>query len=723
MKVVSNQSAPALTSGVDSVVNMGISTDPEDQLMILNVLSNSLYTDKISAVLREYGCNAFDANVEAGRGNQPIEVRLPNRLESALCIRDFGFGMTEEQILTVFCRLGRSTKRASNAFTGMLGIGSKAGFAYGDSFMVTSYTHGVKCIYNAYRERGAPRLAKLDEQPTDAPDGVEVKVPVRVSDIEEFHEKAERVFRYFKVRPIICGAKIEFSNDEKRFEGTGWRYTGSGRSYAIMGNVGYDLSADSMGTMSEHLKTLIRLGVELDFEIGDLEIAANREGLQYKDITKKSISERLAVLSKEVGTIFTQQIAGAKTLWEAKKMYGEIFEQRGDYSISELRRIVGNTITWQGQKIDTGRFYIGNKEKDPKVISVTVAGKRNWTTRIQTELSAEWCYANDKTRFVVNDLPTKKNSPTRVKGFFEANTDALALVILAFDDDKAQARYWKHRELDGVTPVLMSTIPPSVNTNSTTGGPSAHKAKHSAKAFVIDEKSLHHDRATKSVFWNKEDVDAGNGTGVYVKIDKFYVVAPKCAGYSSYNFESSPYHFIRKIKELRNAGLLDPSEKIYGFKESWLAEKPGRLGKGWVSLQDHLKSVVDKLCAGNKMEQEMTDYFAAASYDAFMDEAVLKSVPKGTSLHTLLTELTRMRNPKTPKKTLDLLHDNEGRPWVDRPTLPDASIDLRELEKQVRKDYPLLSAWADDRPGKLTNLASTEIKLVVEYMTLLDSKP
>jgi hypothetical protein len=723
MKVVASNLAPALTSGGLDAVNMGISTDPEDQLMILNVLSNSLYTDKVSAVLREYGCNAFDANVEAGRGQQPIEVRLPNKLEAVLSIRDFGYGMTEEQILTVFCRLGRSTKRASNAFTGMLGIGSKAGFAYGDSFTVTSFTNGIKSVYTAFRERGAPRLAKQDERPTDSPDGIEVKVPVRVEDIAEFQEKAERVFRYFKVRPIIHGHKIAFTNDEKKFEGTGWRYTGSGRSYAVMGNVGYDLNDSSMGTTTETVRTLIRLGVELDFEIGELEIAANREGLQYKDLTKKNVADRLTVLAAEVGSIFTKQIAAATTLWEARKLYGQIFERQGDYSLTQLRNLVGGHIIWNGVQINTGRFYIGNKEKDPSVISVMEIGKRSWgRSPLQATLSAEYCYASDKTQFVVNDLPTKKHSPSRVKGFFAVNPTMDSMVILTFLNDKTQAKYWKARELDGVIPIMMSAIVPAISVMTSTSGPSAHKAKHSAKAFVLNEKCSNSDRSTKSLFWETEDIDCKDGEGVYVALEKFCVIQPPMAIAPRY-YENTPHFFIHQVvKGLRKSGLLDPSERIFGFKQTWLEEKK-RLGKGWITLEDHLKAVVKKMCEKDKLAQEVADYFASASYKEFMDEEVLKVAPKGMSLHTLLTELKRMRHPKISTDTLLYLHENKGIPWVDAPTVPKPSVNLDILEKQVRADYPLLHHWADDRVEKLQNLGGSELDVAIDYIKMVDSQP
>lgn len=712
-----------MTCGLDSTVNMGISTNVEDQLMILNVLSNSLYTNKVAAVLREYGCNAFDANVEANRGHQPIEVRLPNRLEATVAIRDFGFGMTEEQILTVFCRLGRSTKRDSNEFTGMLGIGSKAGFAYGDSFTVTSYTGGIKCVYNCFRDRGAPKLAKMLETKTDAPDGVEVKVPVRQQDINEFVSTAERVFRYFKVRPIIHGAKIEFNDLAKQYEGTGWRFTGGGKSYAIMGNVGYDLNPDSMGyNVGEHVKGLLRCGVELDFQIGDLEIAANREGLQYRDITKNSIKARIDVMKAEVGTIFQDKIAKAPTLWEATQMYADIFEKRGEHTLQDLRRLVGGSITWKGKALKSGRFHVGDGQVQPGIVSIYTYTKNGWNSRLsKAGPLADHVYANEKVMFIENDLPGQKGSSARLKGFFETNKTHETACIVSPVDAKGFAAWWKKWQLDGAPIVKYSTIPPSVSlTAAANGGVNAHKKKHSAKAFVLHEKAAHGYRSTRSLFWETEDVDPKKGSGVYVTVDKFFIIAPKgvIVNHVIVNHEQHPHEFISQyIAKMRKAGFLK-GEKLYGFKANWL--KAGRLGTGWVSLQDHLASELDTMKA--TLAQEMADYLHICDYTDFLTDEARKQVPATTSLRKLMDEVYRMRNPKADTKLLTYVHSQDGDPWVKAVTLPKPSVNLTELEDNVRADYPMLDVWADDRAGKkLSSLTKEHIKLALEYVNLVDS--
>lgn len=57
--------------------------NPDDVTHVITLLRDTLYSDKILAVLREYGTNAWDAQREAdtavGRPPQPIVVKLPTR--------------------------------------------------------------------------------------------------------------------------------------------------------------------------------------------------------------------------------------------------------------------------------------------------------------------------------------------------------------------------------------------------------------------------------------------------------------------------------------------------------------------------------------------------------------------------------------------------------------------------------------------------------------------
>jgi len=158
---------------------------------LFSILSDSIYTRKIDAVIRELCCNAFDAQVEA-RQTRPFQVTLPDGLTPEFRVRDFGLGLSETD-MQMYTTYGESTKSGSNAYIGAFGIGAKSPFAYTNTFNVTSYHDGMARSYSMFVEQGVPRMTKLGEIPSDEPSGLDVFFSVEGKDIEEFKEKAKRI--------------------------------------------------------------------------------------------------------------------------------------------------------------------------------------------------------------------------------------------------------------------------------------------------------------------------------------------------------------------------------------------------------------------------------------------------------------------------------------------------------------------------------------------------
>ena len=115
-----------------------------------NILSSGLYANKIRAIIRELSCNAVDSHIAAGKKDTPFDVHLPNSLEPHFSIRDYGTGLTHDQVTNIYTTYFESTRTNSNEFIGALGLGSKSPFCYADNFTITSIHEGVKRTYNAF---------------------------------------------------------------------------------------------------------------------------------------------------------------------------------------------------------------------------------------------------------------------------------------------------------------------------------------------------------------------------------------------------------------------------------------------------------------------------------------------------------------------------------------------------------------------------------------------
>ena len=92
----------------------------ETNASMFSLLTSKVYNDPIAAVIREWSTNAMDACIAA---NKPIdfEVHIPTATECYFSVRDYGTGLEADQLTTLFCTLGASTKRNSNAYNGTFG--------------------------------------------------------------------------------------------------------------------------------------------------------------------------------------------------------------------------------------------------------------------------------------------------------------------------------------------------------------------------------------------------------------------------------------------------------------------------------------------------------------------------------------------------------------------------------------------------------------------------
>ncbi len=268
-----------------------------------HILSSGLYSNKIRAVIRELSCNAVDAHVLAGNSKKPIEVKLPNALDKQFYVKDFGTGLTHEQVMKLYTTYFESTKQDSNDFIGGLGVGSKSPFAYTDSFTVESRKDGKKRVYAAYLgSDNTPVISQMSEEDTNDPNGLTVGFPVKPDDFRDFTNEALSVYQSFKVIPILKGtsSKVEpvkinlkkltptvyASSEDHQFP---WNNS------VRMGNVVYPLDLQKI-TDGDNFLTWItqHQGIFIDVPIGTYSVAASREQLQYDPVTIEAFKKDMA---------------------------------------------------------------------------------------------------------------------------------------------------------------------------------------------------------------------------------------------------------------------------------------------------------------------------------------------------------------------------------------------------------------------------------------------
>lgn len=486
------QKREVFSSGVEGSASFEISG--KDAAHIMTILRDTLYSDKVLAVLREYSANAWDANRMAGNPDMPIEVTIPTHYDSTLKIRDRGPGLSMEDVFEVYNKYGASTKRDSNTAVGMLGIGSKSGFAYSDTFTIVSYHGGSVATYVAViddSEKG--RVDLLDVQACDpAETGVEIQIPVRPSDILEFERKAKTLFAFFVPQPKINVVLPEIPKG-KDFPGIGRmldegdRYNRSAHGWtAVMGCVPYRINLAQLTGVSKHAANL---GAILWFDIGALQVAASREELKYGDATKAALVEKInSLIDKYVE--FLLDGVDKLSMWERRM---------------RIRKISDLYLPVPGQFKDYNDSHIAF-DKDP---TFSLKG-RNYKGKLDT---CSGLTVNAKTRLVF------RNDKRHISGFPLVDGDVIVDPTL---DEKAARiglakALTKHRA-EGVPMINISTLPwtkPLVVVNR-----QVDSARAKAQCLVLDPNNIHCDR--KSERWTpvtRTPLD----TDVYVVLDSYQV--------------------------------------------------------------------------------------------------------------------------------------------------------------------------------------------------------
>lgn len=286
-----------------------------------DVLVDKLYSNKQRAVLRELSTNAYEAHQMVGKENVPFLVVLPNYACQNLIIRDYGPGLSPDEIRNIYTVLFESTKSESNNLGGCFGLGSKSPFAYTDSFNITSYKNGKAYYYTVFRNTARiPTVAPLgDENGVDSTEesGVEITIPCKYNDIAIFRAEAADIFKWFKTKPKVVGQSISIDNPVPKIDGTGWGYyNGVSRAYAVMANVAYEIPSAAGFN--------IQPGIVMFFNIGDVEPEPSRESLSLSDKTKKSINDRYNFIKNEIASKAQASIKKCADYWEFQKVVSEM---------------------------------------------------------------------------------------------------------------------------------------------------------------------------------------------------------------------------------------------------------------------------------------------------------------------------------------------------------------------------------------------------------------
>lgn len=573
------------------------------------ILSSGLYANKIRAIIRELSCNAVDSHAAAGKKDVPFDVHLPNQLEPHFAIRDYGTGLSHEQVTQIYTTYFESTKTASNEFIGALGLGSKSPFSYTDNFTVTAIKDGKKGIYSAFiNENGVPSIALMMQEETDDPAGVEVKFSVNdYYDFGKFRQEAQSVYTYFALRPVVSGcAGFEFYDPEYDtvdiVPGVHSLVRGRG-SYAVMGNIEYPIDIPQEQEVLGELANLLHCGIVMHFGIGELDFQASREGLSYIPQTINAIKAKLEELNGALVGVLSKEADAIENLWEraiflnskrqnrlwsaavdkyaddttlgtfTKSRYGvglatfepEISDLIANYNIS----IRGIQRSRYAKTINTMRAH--SRYRDTKNADGTYDTFQAWPVNVSNDLN--FVISNAKTRGI-----------ERVKYHFrEATQTAYTLTVLVLEP----ADRTKAMDTDGFFKSICN--PPTdqiMNIDDLEERPkTAGGGGIGANVTIMKLEK----RGNRSNRWsNEKDMvwrDAGKADSFDKKVKHYYVPLSGFKMISSKGYDDAKdlYEDIHAFPGLFNG-------TVYGVRKGDIESIKKR--KNWINLETHIESAI-----------------------------------------------------------------------------------------------------------------------------------
>lgn len=637
------------------------------------ILSSNLYSNKLGAMIRELSTNAFDAHVMAGKSDVPFLITLPNSMEPSFKIRDYGTGLSEEQIMSIYTTFFESTKTESNDVVGCLGLGSKSPFGVADSFTITSFYDGTRTVYSAFLDaQGIPSIATFHREDTTEPNGVEIEVAIRSEDFSTFPKEVNRQLNYFTLKPTIEGNSNFAWNpvEEYLYFGSNWKMNKKRDNYAkvVQGQISYPIDTSAMGSKfgeaAAAVRTIFHMPIIFEVPIGAVNIAPSREALTYDEDTINNLLKAAETVLGELPSFVKKTIESAETEWDARLMFYEVMQSI--HRSEDLRdRIVEAGILWNGIDVSSTTIFV------PKEAIIA----NNYYNSNRGSLRKESRTLRSNYDYKLGEYTEEKNWTIKV-------SDRAAFIHIAKDAKSVDGRikqYIRDNRLYNNDTYIITTDLSIADFEKLLGGPTmldsstfdkVRKEPAVKKSEEMVTIQVYTHMWTKMDQWESYDIpkdDIPTLSGVYVNLDRFDVV----------HNEEKLNNFRSNINSARELKLIDSDTKIYGIRA------------GNKNLKHNLEYLFDRIqsTTANIDDKELYVFGKSSKFETMF-----------RSYTSQVKELKRHIKEDSPMNIiLDGILHNEGHKFstdtltfIKKFKVKLTTIDVSDLAEEAQKRYALL---------------------------------
>jgi len=646
------------------------------------ILSSNLYSNPMGSMIRELSTNAYDAHIMVGEKTKPFIIKVPNSLDPTFKIRDFGPGLSEKEIHSVYTTFFESTKTNSNDVVGCLGLGSKSPFGVADSFTITSFFNGTKTIYSAFlNDMRIPSIAKFHTEETTEENGIELEIAIKKSDIGQFSRELNTQLRYFTTKPIIEGdSNFEWSmQEEYLYSGKGWRMIEGryGNARVLQGQIAYPINTDDMGTKyyesSDIIKTVLQMNVIFDVNIGDVNIAPSREALSYDAATVDNILKYTQNIVEQLPEMIVKAVEDCETEWDARIKYNVIIYDLGGVH-SQMNRHLSSSgkILWNGidisdttlylPKDDIGEYRYFDKSYSNKFRKNNQTPSQNWQKRDDEDFYWHFHIKSLEQMKIFYAVETDKQIDARVKQYMNDQDFGHRVEAHIIKTDKPLKHIKSKLGTDSIIEVSgLEKIRRQTRKKGTT-----------VKLQTTVQQYSHYGY-NKSEMWDTYTFDDSLDTleGYYLELDRFDVI-----------YDSKKYSEIKDyIKGALELDIIknDDLDKIYGLRKTNM-KKPHKLKCLFTYLKTQFKATKQhfKYDFG-----DIHDVQDKLSRDSSLLTFLESELPKTSLIYPLITASIENKDKELTYYQTKL---------IDGLDIKIPSDDLSTISKEADKRYYMINA-------------------------------
>lgn len=409
-----------------------------DASVVIEILRNRLYKNKIQTLVQEYICNGRDAMREID-SKESIKITCPTRFDYTFKVRDYGPGITPDRMSTVFVNYGSSTKRSNNKQTGGFGIGAKSAWSYTDSFTIITYVNGIKRTYVAHT--GVNNNGQLDlisTKDTSEKNGTEINIAVNKNDISKFNNAIRRCVYFWKKDTYnISGENFNTHTKgvmfNKFLELNVNNTTYNNDIICTIDDIQYTLTSflEKIPSLKE-LKSLVNGNFIIHIPNGLVEVSASREEISDSEHTIKYLTRLLDQTCKEIKDSVNNHFKNIKNTYDYidkfNKYQGkfnlEKFSIYGDYKL-KLKWREKTAIGLTSKLFEEVKFYKVYLDTKGRFKKVCVNNDKR-TSGLSFDIHLE-----QKDRLFFNKSESNLMVGKRLRKYLETHMDCILIENLA----------------------------------------------------------------------------------------------------------------------------------------------------------------------------------------------------------------------------------------------------------------------------------------------------